>query len=288
MKNLKKKSGTREKVLSGVVSLVLAGVIGIGGVTVYNRQKTGDNKNYINLNETDEYVNNTDDKSNNSNIKKDTADSLIDEEGDTANLKSPDRTGDADDEKKELAKAGDSIAETTDGIESGSISDDEQIKQDMDIAAVDNNSAVPINQTISYTFPEEKTLSWPVIGNIVLDYSMDKTVYFPTLKVYKCNPAVIISAEHGSSVCAAASGVVENIETLDETGITMTVNIGDGYTVKYGQLSEVTAGTGDVISKGQPIGTIATPTKYYKIEGDNLYFQLLKDNEPEDPVVYFE
>ena len=270
MKNLKKKSGTREKVLSGVVSLVLAGVIGIGGVTVYNRQKTGDNKNYINLNETDEYANNTDDKSNNSNIKKDTADSLIDEDGDTKNLKSPDRTGDADDEKKELAKAGDSIAETTDGTESDDISDDEQIKQDMEIAAVDNNSAVPINQTISYTFPEEKTLSWPVIGNIVLDYSMDKT------------------AEHGSSVCAAASGVVENIETLDETGITMTVNIGDGYTVKYGQLSEVTAGTGDVISKGQSIGTIATPTKYYKIEGDNLYFQLLKDNEPEDPVVYFE
>lgn len=279
MKNLKKKSGTREKVLSGVVSLALAGVIGIGGVTVYNRQKTGDNKNYINLNETNEYANSTDDKNNDSNIKKDTTGSLIDEDGGATSLKSPDRTGDADDEKKELAKAGENIDRA---------SGDEQAQQDMEIAPVDNNSAIPVNQTISYTFPEEKTLSWPVMGNIVLDYSMDKTVYFPTLKVYKCNPAVIISAEHGSSVCAVASGVVENIETLDETGITMTVNIGDGYTVKYGQLNEVTVGAGDVINKGQPIGTIATPTKYYKIEGDNLYFQLLKDNEPEDPVVYFE
>ena len=37
-------------------------------------------------------------------------------------------------------------------------------------------------------------LSWPVQGNVILDYSMDSTIYFPTLDQYKCNPALIIHA----------------------------------------------------------------------------------------------
>lgn len=287
MKNLKKKSGTREKVLSGIISLTLAGVIGIGGVTVYNRHKAGDNKNYIDLNETNEYAYNTKDSNAADNSKKN-SDSKMYTEDNEVNTNLPDRTGDADDNR--LASSRENSTNNT-NEESERVSDEnmeEQSQNNEELAAVDNNSAVPVNQTVNYSFPEEQTLAWPVMGNIILDYSMDRTIYFPTLKVYKCNPAVIISAKEGDSICAAASGVVENIETLDETGITMTVNIGDGYTVRYGQLKEVTAGTGDVINKGQPVGTVAKTTKYYKNEGDNVYFQLLKDNEPQDPVLYFE
>ena len=32
------------------------------------------------------------------------------------------------------------------------------------------------------------------------------------------------------------------------------------------------------------IGTIAAPTKYYSLEGTNLFFELMKDKEPVNPM----
>ena len=43
------------------------------------------------------------------------------------------------------------------------------------------------------SFNGESILLWPVDGNVIMNYSMDKTVYFSTLDQYKYNPALIIS-----------------------------------------------------------------------------------------------
>ena len=43
---------------------------------------------------------------------------------------------------------------------------------------------------------------WPMEGNVILDYSMDSTVYFATLDQYKYNPAVIIAGDVNSKVYA--------------------------------------------------------------------------------------
>lgn len=42
------------------------------------------------------------------------------------------------------------------------------------------------------SFYEDSKLAWPVEGNVILDFSMDATVYFSTLKQYKYNPAILI------------------------------------------------------------------------------------------------
>lgn len=34
------------------------------------------------------------------------------------------------------------------------------------------------------------SLLWPAAGTILIDYSMDGSVYFPTLNQYKYNPAL--------------------------------------------------------------------------------------------------
>ena len=41
--------------------------------------------------------------------------------------------------------------------------------------------------------------------------------------------------------------------------------------------------TGEYVAKGQCIGYISEPSKYYTEEGPNLYFQLLKDGTPVNP-----
>ena len=35
---------------------------------------------------------------------------------------------------------------------------------------------------------------------------------------------------------------------------------------------------------GDGIGTVAAPTKYYSLEGTNVYFKLTKDGEPVNPM----
>ena len=42
-------------------------------------------------------------------------------------------------------------------------------------------------------FDPEDGMLWPMEGNVILNYSMDSTIYFATLDQYKYNPAVIIA-----------------------------------------------------------------------------------------------
>lgn len=131
-------------------------------------------------------------------------------------------------------------------------------------------------------------LNWPLQGNVILNYNMDQTVYFATLQQYKYNPAVIIQAAENDPVNAVASGKITSIETNEETGVTLTMDMGDGYSARYGQLKEISKEQGDYVESGEIIGYINKPAKYYSVEGPNLYFQLLKDGEPVNPMEYLE
>lgn len=137
-------------------------------------------------------------------------------------------------------------------------------------------------------FASEENLVWPLEGNVLLDYSMDATIYFPTLDQYRCNPAIVIGGEVNSKVYLVAPGVITDISTNEVTGCTVTQDLGDGYSAVYGQLKELNFSVGDEVEGGQVIGYVSEPTKYYSVEGSNLYFELLKDGEPVNPLEYFE
>ena len=146
----------------------------------------------------------------------------------------------------------------------------------------------PVKKAETMSFSKEDTLIWPVDGNVILNYSMDQTVYFATLDQYKYNPAVVISGETGEPVRAAADGKVTGLGNDARLGNTLTVDLGNGYQVIYGQLQEIRVKEGQMLSQGEVIGYIEDPTKYYTVEGPNLYFQLLKDGTPENPLEYME
>lgn len=142
------------------------------------------------------------------------------------------------------------------------------------------------NTAQSLHFSEE--LLWPMEGNVVINYSMDSTVYFPTLDQYKYNPAVIIAGEVNDKVYAVAKGQIKSIKNDEVTGCTVTVDLGDGYEAVYGQLKELNFAEGDYVEAGHVLGYIGEPTKYFTVEGSNLYFELDKDGIPVDPIAYFE
>ncbi|MCL2384197.1 MAG: M23 family metallopeptidase, partial [Oscillospiraceae bacterium] len=123
-------------------------------------------------------------------------------------------------------------------------------------------------------------------GNILMNFSMEETVYFSTLDQYRLNPALIIAGEVDEKVVAAGRGIVTSVEVTAQTGKTVTLDMGNGYQAIYGQLKGVSLEVGDVVEAGHLIGHLSEPTKFFTVEGTNLFFQLLKDGVPVNPMDY--
>lgn len=143
-------------------------------------------------------------------------------------------------------------------------------------------------EALALNFSDTSALSWPVRGNVVLNYSMDSTIYFPTLDQYKCNPGLVIQGDISEPVYAPANARVVSVGSNEEIGTYLTLDLGNDYSVICGQLKEVSAVEGEYLEKGQLIGYVAEPTKYYTVEGSNLYLEMLHKNSPVDPLDYLE
>ena len=143
-----------------------------------------------------------------------------------------------------------------------------------------------LNMAPEILFSEDTLMEWPVNGNILIDYSMDNTTYFPTLDQYRLSSGIAVQAVQGAPVQSAVNGKVLTIAQDAQTGTTVTMELGNGYQAIYGQLTDLQVEQGDTVKKGTTIGYIGTPTKYYSKEGSNLYFAMKKDGKQIDPIVY--
>ena len=135
-----------------------------------------------------------------------------------------------------------------------------------------------VEKTLHFT--ESDGMQKPVQSDILMHYSMDKSIYFATLDQYKYNPATIFSAEEGMTVTACAQGKVTSIFENEEIGKAVTLDLGDGYEAPYGQLAELTVNDFAYVILGETIGSVAAPTKYYSAEGSNVYFALTHNGDP--------
>lgn len=133
-------------------------------------------------------------------------------------------------------------------------------------------------------FTEEDKLKWPIAGNVLINYSMDKTTYFATLDQYKYSPAIVIGATEGETITAAATGKVVDIYEDEEIGNAVVMELGGGYELTYGQLKDIKVSEGSYVEAGDVIGSVSAPTKYYSLEGANVYFALTKDGVAVNPM----
>ena len=119
----------------------------------------------------------------------------------------------------------------------------------------------------SVTYNGTSKLTWPIKGNIILPYSVNSTIYFESLDQYRINKGILIAAEYGQTVL---------------------MDLGNEYTVLYGQLKDIRVKEGTMVNAGEVIAKVAEPTSYYTLEGTNLYFQMEKDKKSVDPLKYLE
>ena len=137
-------------------------------------------------------------------------------------------------------------------------------------------------------FADTSKMLWPARGNVLLDYSMDSTIYFPTLEQYKCNPGLVIQSEVSTPVYAPAAARVLEAGNNEEIGDYLVLDLGNDYTVTCGQLKEITAVQGEYLEAGQLLGYVAEPTKYYTIEGSNVFLEMRHGEKTVDPLDYLE
>lgn len=167
----------------------------------------------------------------------------------------------------------------------------ENAKQDSTIAGTDKAAVFMDEQATQeavaetpLSFTEESTLALPVIGTVLMDYSMDKAIYHQTMQQYRYNPGLVVEAAEGQAVTAAADGIVVDVHYDTQTGNTVTFDIGGGYELTYGQLADISLKVGDRVTAGAVVGKVAKPTIYFTEEGTNIYYKLTKDGVPTDPL----
>ncbi len=192
-------------------------------------------------------------------------------------------------EKKAEGKASEKDKEKNEKGEEGMIDesiDSATLEEVARMEEMEDTLALATSTSIqpALTFGDNDTLAWPIVGNVLINYSMDKTVYFPTLEQYKYNPAIIISAVEGEAITAAANGKVNRVYSDPELGNVVVMELGNGYEITYGQLKDITVSEGGFVNQGDIIGSVAAPTKYYVVEGCNVYFKLTKNGEPLNPM----
>lgn len=156
--------------------------------------------------------------------------------------------------------------------------------KNVDIIEEENLESAQNTENKEPAFTEEDNLLWPVVGNVLINYSMDKPVYFSSLEQYKYNPAIMIQAQEGQNIHASAYGRVIKIAKEEQTGNTVYMDLGNGYEIIYGQLTNLQIKEGDYVKEGDYLADVASPTKYFSKEGCHVYFALKKDGQPVNPM----
>lgn len=175
--------------------------------------------------------------------------------------------------------AGEDVTEKAKAMESPLEAD---VTDNQDIS---ENQPVVVNQL---HFSESDKLLVPLAeAEVLMPYSMEGSIYFKTLDQYKYNPAIIYAAEEGTLVQACGAGEVIAIYDTPKQGHTLILSLGDGYQAVYGQMKDIEVTVGSLVEPGAVLGAVAAPTKYYSLEGANLYFELQKDGKSVDPNNYF-
>jgi len=161
------------------------------------------------------------------------------------------------------------------------VEDNEVAEPDTDIYNVFDPQTEP--QHFSY-FTEGDTMHWPVLGEVVMDFAMDRLVFDATLDQWRVNDVLAIGANRGDTVRAAAPGRVQEVTQTRQFGQRVVIDHGNGWLTTYSQLDpDVVVDEGDVVSRGQIIGSVGSPSIFTVRLGYHLGFAVTNNDAPVDP-----
>ena len=170
-----------------------------------------------------------------------------------------------------------------------------------------NTSQEPENVTTTTTKPTTKTnqekpvtkpnktiepvkdpeFKMPVTGEIMKEFANNKLVYSSTLDVWATHNGVDIKADKTTVVKASADGKVASIKNDPRYGLTVIVEHVNGYKTVYANLlSTEFVVEGEDVKQGQSLGTVGNTASFEVSDEPHLHFELLKNNDQQDPELY--
>ena len=157
-----------------------------------------------------------------------------------------------------------------------------------------NNTKPKENQGNTTTKPNKTTqpvkdpeFKMPVSGEIIKEFANNKLVYSSTLDVWATHNGVDIKADKTTIVKASADGKVVSIKNDPRYGLTVIVEHVNGYKTIYANLlSTEFVVEGEEIKQGQSLGTVGNTASFEVSDEPHLHFELLKENEQQDPELY--
>jgi septal ring factor EnvC (AmiA/AmiB activator) len=121
-------------------------------------------------------------------------------------------------------------------------------------------------------------LSWPVNGNVLIPYGEYKD---PKIDATVFKNGVEIDAKEGDNPKAVAGGRVVYAKYFEGYGNLLIIDHGSGYNSLYGNLSEITMKTGELLIAGMEVGK-ADRSKNLNVPA--LYFEIRYKGKPVNPL----
>ncbi|MBR0176488.1 MAG: M23 family metallopeptidase [Bacteroidales bacterium] len=107
----------------------------------------------------------------------------------------------------------------------------------------------------------------------------------PIYMITKFHSGIDFSAQLGTHAFATGNGVVEDVEHNEwGYGNMVVLNHGFGYKTRYAHLQKASVRKGQKVKRGQLIGLIGNSGK---TTGVHLHYEVLKNDEPIDPINFF-
>lgn len=149
----------------------------------------------------------------------------------------------------------------------------------------------PTDTTEDTTAPTETTgpmkTMWPLEGQTVAVYAMDKLAYNETTRDWRVHDGIDLSAAAGTDVKAAADGTVYTVYEDDLLGTTVVIRHEGGYVTTYGSLAEtVSVSAGDTVSCGDVIGQVGTTALSEKALEPHVHFSVTCNGQGMDPAEF--
>ena len=139
-----------------------------------------------------------------------------------------------------------------------------------------------------YAVDEESSrfFRWPVQGSNTISLSNPYgSRVKPGGQGETFHAGIDIPAPEGEVILAAADGTVSEAGFDPERGNYVVIDHGDGLTTLYGQCRDFTVEEGDTVRAGEQIGAVGSTGVS---TGPHLHFEVRQDDEPQNPVAYFD
>lgn len=145
---------------------------------------------------------------------------------------------------------------------------------------IPRDASLPWRTVVALSKGQETRFIWPLVGEVVSAFGWR---VHPVLQFRHHHDGIDIDVPEGTTVVAAAAGLVSFAGEEESYGTMLVLSHADDYITAYGHLSRVFVYSGQFVEAGQPIaesGNTGTSS------GPHLHFEVRNREFPIDPARY--